>query len=173
METILNAGQIDEALNGLVEKIASAIPDNVDVAVIGIRSRGEILGQRVTAKLVEKLGKPVASGVLDIALYRDDFNDPQGQIDVRSTEIDFDINDKLIVLVDDVLYTGRSVRAALDALVDLGRPKAIRLAVLVDRGHREYPIQADFVACKVDVLENQTVEVHLQETDEKEQVVIE
>ena len=173
MKTILNAGQIDEALDGLVEEIASVIPENVDIAVVGIRSRGEILGQRVTAKLTEKLGKPVPCGVLDIALYRDDFNDPHGQTDVRSTEIDFDINDKLIVLVDDVLYTGRSVRAALDALVDLGRPKAIRLAVLVDRGHREYPIQADFTACKVDVPEGQTVEVHLLETDEKEQVIVE
>ncbi len=173
MKTILNAGQIDKALDAMVEEIASAIPENVDIAVVGIRSRGEILGQRVTAKLTDKMSKPVDCGVLDIALYRDDFNDPQGQIDVRSTEIDFDINDKLIVLVDDVLYTGRSVRAALDALVDLGRPRAIRLAVLVDRGYREYPIQADFTACKVDVPEGQTVEVHLLETDEKEQVIVE
>ena len=172
METILNAEQINEALSQLTDSIASKTPENVDIAVVGIRSRGEILAQRLTAKLSEKMGKEIPCGVLDVTLYRDDFSDPHGQHDVKTTEIDFDISDKIIILVDDVLYTGRSVRAAMDALVDLGRPEAIRLAVLVDRGHREFPIQADFVACMVDVPQGQTVEVHLKETDEEEQVIV-
>ena len=172
MKTILNAEQISDALDQLTESIASKTPENADIAVVGIRSRGEILAQRLVVRLSDKMGKKIPRGVLDVTLYRDDFNDPHGQHDVKTTEIDFDISDKIIILVDDVLYTGRSVRAAMDALVDLGRPKAIRLAVLVDRGHREFPIQADFTACKVDVPEGQAVEVHLKETDEKEQVII-
>ena len=114
-------------------------------------------------------------GTLDITLYRDDLNNPQGnsQPQVRTTEIGFDIDDKIIILVDDVLYTGRSARAAMDALVDLGRPKAVKLAVLVDRKGRELPIQADYAGYKTDTDPGKLVQVNLVESDGRDEVVIE
>ncbi|MHC4763173.1 MAG: bifunctional pyr operon transcriptional regulator/uracil phosphoribosyltransferase PyrR, partial [Planctomycetota bacterium] len=123
MKTILNSAQIAEILGKLTNQIISSSPAGCDIAVIGIRSRGELLAQRLSAGLSEKLGKDVPCGTLDITLYRDDLNSPQGsaQPQVRTTEIGFNIDDKIIILVDDVLYTGRSTRAALDALIDLGR----------------------------------------------------
>ncbi|MBN2377651.1 MAG: bifunctional pyr operon transcriptional regulator/uracil phosphoribosyltransferase PyrR, partial [Sedimentisphaerales bacterium] len=140
----------------------------------GIRSRGEILAERLRVKL-EALGAAgVDCGTLDITLYRDDL-DQMGyqQPTVRSTEIDFDINDRVIVLVDDVLNTGRSIRAALDALIDFGRPKAIRLAVLVDRGARELPIAADFVGKVIEAPADKRVQVYLSEVDDTEKVILE
>ena len=175
MKIIMDDNQIKASLVDLTDQIIAAIPDGTDIAAIGIRSMGEILAQRLAAMLSDKLGREVPCGTLDITLYRDDINDPHGQSQptVRSTEITFDINKKIIILVDDVLYTGRSSRAALDALIDLGRPKAIRLAVLVDRGHHELPIQADFAAKAVDIAPEQTVEVMLTETNGVDQVIVE
>jgi pyrimidine operon attenuation protein/uracil phosphoribosyltransferase len=142
--------------------------------VIGIRSRGEILAQRLHKALEKHFSGQILSGTLDITLYRDDLNEPNAtQPTVRSTEIDFDVTDKLVLLVDDVLHTGRSVRAAMDALIDLGRPRLMRLAVLVDRGHHEYPICADYVGIKADVDEASMVQVNFIETDNQEQVVVE
>jgi pyrimidine operon attenuation protein/uracil phosphoribosyltransferase len=174
MKVFLNQDQIAAALSDLTERIASDSPAGVELAVIGIRSRGEILAQRLSKSLAEKIGKSVPCGTLDITLYRDDLNDPHGteQPTVRSTEINFDINEKIILLVDDVLYTGRSVRAAMDALIDLGRPKAIRLAVLVDRGGHELPIQADYTGTNVKLQSEQSVEVNLLETDQAEKVIV-
>jgi len=144
------------------------------LALVGIRSRGEILAVRLEQLLSQEGFDQLDRGTLDITLYRDDLNQMgYQQPTVRSTEIDFDINDRLIVLVDDVLSTGRSVRAALDALMDLGRPRAIRLAVLIDRGGREFPIGADFVGQKIEVPEAQRVQVYLREEDNKEEVVLE
>ncbi len=175
MKVILNSRQIEEILNGLTGRIVSEIPPGVDIAAIGIRSRGEVLAQRLSSRLSKKLNKDVPCGTLDITLYRDDLNSPQGaaQPQVRTTEIGFDIDDKIIILVDDVLYTGRSARAAMDALIDLGRPRAIRLAVLVDRAGREFPIQADYAGYKSDVAPSDLVQVFLTESDGKEEVVIE
>lgn len=175
MKVVLDANQIEEALSDLTRRIAADIPPDVEIAIIGIRSMGEFLAQRLASRLGETLGDPVECGTLDITLYRDDLNDPHGhgQPTVRSTEIPFDINDKIIVLVDDVLYTGRSIRAAMDALIDFGRPRAIRLAVLVDRGHRELPIQADYMACKIDIPADQSVRVELIDVDEADQVIVE
>jgi len=174
MKVILSADQIEKALGDLTDRITLDISNGADVAIIGIRSRGEILAQRLTEKLSKKTGKDVPLGVLDITLYRDDINEPgSGQPTVRSTEIPFDISDMIIILVDDVLYTGRSTRSALDALMAFGRPRAVRLAVLVDRGHRELPIQADYVSCKVDIPEELTVSVHLVETDDVDEVTVE
>ena len=175
MNIILDAKQIEIALSDLTDRITSDIPHKMDIVVIGIRTRGEILAQRLSERLSAKLGKPISCGTLDITLYRDDLNDPQGDVQptVRSTEISFDICEKIIILVDDVLYTGRTIRAALDAIIDLGRPKAIKLAVLVDRGSRELPIQADYTACKIDIKPIQSVIVNLVETDQTEQVVVE
>jgi len=175
MKVILNSEQIGQILDGFAGRIISETPAQLDIVIIGIRSRGEILAQRLSDGLSEKLGKDVPCGVLDITLYRDDLNSPQGgsQPQVRTTEIGFDINDKIIILFDDVLYTGRSARAAMDALIDLGRPKAIRLAVLVDRVGREFPIQADYAGYKTDVEPGKLVQVNLVESDGKDEVVIE
>jgi pyrimidine operon attenuation protein/uracil phosphoribosyltransferase len=175
MKVILDSVQIEQILNGLAGRIISQIPSELDIATIGIRSRGEVLAQRLSSRLSQKLGKDVPRGTLDITLYRDDLNSPQGtgQPQVRTTEIGFDIDDKIIILVDDVLYTGRSARAAMDALIDLGRPKAIKLAVLVDRVGRELPIQADFAGYKSDAGPGRLVQVSLVESDGKDEVVIE
>jgi len=175
MKVILNSGQIEQILKDLTGRIISETPPPLDVAVIGIRSRGEILAQRLSSRLSKELDRDVPCGTLDITLYRDDLNSPQSsaQPQVRTTEIGFDIDDKIIILFDDVLYTGRSTRAAMDALIDLGRPKAIKLAVLVDRAGREFPIQADYAGCKTDVAPGELVQVFLSESDGKEEVVIE
>lgn len=174
MKVILNSEQIEQILKDLTSRIISETPPRLDVAVIGIRSRGEILAQRLSSRLSKELGRDVPCGTLDITLYRDDLNSPQSsaQPQVRTTEIGFDIDDKIIILFDDVLYTGRSTRAAMDALTDLGRPKAIKLAVLVDRAGRELPIQADYAGYKIDVAPGEVVQVFLSESDGKEEVVI-
>ena len=175
MKVILNSKQIDQIIRDFADRVVSEALNGVDIAVIGIRSRGEILAQRLSSRLTEEFGRDVPRGTLDITLYRDDLNSPQGNAQplVRTTEIGFDVNNKIIVLVDDVLYTGRSARAAMDALIDLGRPKAIRLAVLVDRVGREFPIQADYAGCKTDVAPGKLVRVNLVESDGKDEVIIE
>jgi len=175
MKVILDSKQIEQILRDLTGSIISDTPADLDIAVIGIRSRGEILAQRMSELLSEKLGKNIPCGTLDITLYRDDLNSPQGvtQPQVRTTEIGFDVDDKIIILVDDVLYTGRSARAAMDALIDLGRPRAIRLAVLIDRAGREFPIQADYGGYKSDAEPGNLVQVNLVESDGKDEVVVE
>ena len=175
MKVILNSKQIEQILDDLAGRIISETPQELDIATVGIRSRGEILAQRLSELLSKKLNKDVPCGTLDITLYRDDLNSPQSnsQPQVRTTEIGFDIDDKIIILVDDVLYTGRSTRAAMDALIDLGRPKAIKLAVLVDRAGREFPIQADYAGYKTDVAPGKLVQVNLVESDGKDEVIVE
>jgi pyrimidine operon attenuation protein/uracil phosphoribosyltransferase len=175
MKVLLNAKEIEQVISKLATRIAAGIPNNVEIAIIGIRSRGEIIAQRLAGRLSKKLKGEVPCGTLDITLYRDDLNSPKGarQPKVRTTEIGFDIDDKVIILVDDVLHTGRSARAAMDALIDLGRPRAIRLAVLVDRSGREFPIQADYAGYKTNARPGKLVQVLLKESDSKEQVVIE
>ncbi len=174
MKVILDSKQIKQTLENLTDKVISDIPHNLNTAVIGIRSRGEILAQRLSGQLSKKLGKDVPCGTLDITLYRDDLNSPQGtaQPQVRTTEIGFDIDDKIIILVDDVLYTGRSTRAAMDALIDLGRPRVIKLAVLIDRAGREFPIQADYAGFKSDAEPSNLVQVNLVESDGKDEVIV-
>jgi len=183
MKVILNAEQIARTIGSLADRIAGAeaprqagkLPSDNGLAIIGIRSRGEILAQRLADRLSQKLHKSIPCGTLDITLYRDDLNAPHAgsQPQVRTTEIGFDIDGKVIILVDDVLYTGRSARAAMDALIDLGRPKAIRLAVLVERTGRELPIQADYGGYKAEVQPEQSVQVSLVESDGKDEVVVE
>jgi pyrimidine operon attenuation protein/uracil phosphoribosyltransferase len=143
-----------------------------DLCLIGIRNRGVYLAKRLAAFIKSIEGTGVLTGILDITLYRDDLALASGQPLVRKTEIDFDINNKILVLVDDVLYTGRTIRAALDALIDFGRPKSIQLAVLVDRGHRELPIRADYSGKNIPTAKDESVEVHLQETDGIDEVII-
>lgn len=172
MIPLLNAQEVRATLAKLARAIAAAAPRDVPVAVVGIRRRGETLARRLLP-LLEAAGlKPAHYGVLDITLYRDDLTTIGPNAVVRGTEIDFDITDTWLVLVDDVLYTGRSVRAALDALTDLGRPRAIRLAVLVDRGRRELPIQPDFVGLRTDTEAHHVVQVRLVETDGRDEVTL-
>ena len=174
MKTLLDTEQVNKAIREIVEQIKSNIPAHTDIAVIGIRSHGEILAQRLHRALVGHFSGRLLSGTLDITLYLDDLNEPkETQPTVRSTEIDFDITDKLILLVDDVLHTGRSVRAAMDALTDFGRPRLMRLAVLVDRGHHEYPICADYIGIKAEVDKSLSVFVHFTEADNEDRVTIE
>ena len=136
-----------------------------DLALIGIRTRGVVLAERLRKAIKDIEGKDVPGGILDITLYRDDLTLVGAKPLVRETLIDFDITDKRIVLVDDVFFTGRTIRAALDALVDFGRPALIQLAVLVDRGHRELPIRADFVGKNIPTAKSQNVRVFLGESD--------
>ena len=147
-----------------------------DVALVGIRTRGVPLARRIAKTLHDISGHDVACGSLDITLYRDDLsgNTPgdRPQPVIHKTEIDFSVDGKLVVLVDDVLYTGRTIRAALDALIDFGRPRAIQLVVLVDRGHRELPIKADFVGKNIPTSATQSVQVHLTEIDGRDEVEV-
>ncbi len=175
MKVILDREQIERALDEIASRVAADVGAAQPIAVIGIRSRGEILAQRLAQRLARRLGREIPCGTLDITLYRDDLNNPDSasQPQVRTTEIGFDVDGKVVILVDDVLYTGRSARAAMDALIDLGRPKAIRLAVLVDRQGREFPIQADYAGYKSDAAPGSCVQVNLVESDGKDEVVVE
>ena len=174
MEVLLSSDKISDCITSLADEIVSKTARDDKITVIGIRSRGEILAKRLADILTHKLKTKIPYGTLDITLYRDDINNPHGNSQplVRSTEIGFNIDEKIIILVDDVLYTGRSTRAAMDALIDLGRPKAIRLAVLVERAGREFPIQADFAGVKVDLAADKSVQVNFVESDGKDRVIV-
>jgi len=172
MKRLLTAQQLTRALNRLYRLVDSNLPKDKPLAVIGIRTRGETLAQRITDRLRQSRTHPIDYGVLDITFYRDDLSLRKGMPLVRATEIDFDLDGKVVLLVDDVLATGRSVRAAMDALVDFGRPQAIRLAVLIDRGGRELPIAADFVGAAVDAPPGERVQVHLKEHDGQDGVFL-
>ncbi len=173
MNRLLTAQQVKRALTRLYDAIAKSIPPDGRVAVVGIRTRGETLAGRIVRRLGEDFpDRHFDHGVLDITFYRDDLAMRRGAPLVRATEIDFDLDGAFVVLVDDVLHTGRSVRAALDALHDFGRPKVVRLGVLIDRGHRELPIAADFIGRKVTAPDNKRVQLKLKETDGEEGVFI-
>ena len=143
-----------------------------NVVLVGIRTRGVPLAQRIAQEIEIIEGVKVKVGMLDITLYRDDLSTLGYNPIVHGTDIDFDLNGKNIVLVDDVLYTGRTIRAALDAVIDMGRPRSIQLAVLIDRGHKELPIRADFVGKNVPTAHKETIEVTLKEHDETDEVFI-
>lgn len=165
-----------QALNRAITRTSHEILENnkgIDgVTLIGIRRRGVPLAHRLAEKIESIEGQAPLIGELDITLYRDDLSTIAKLPVLNGTKIDFDINDKTIVLVDDVLYTGRTVRAALDALLDLGRPKAIQLMILVDRGHRELPIRADYVGKNVPTSKKEIIEVHVTEIDGEDSVII-
>ncbi|MCG2714112.1 MAG: bifunctional pyr operon transcriptional regulator/uracil phosphoribosyltransferase PyrR [Candidatus Omnitrophica bacterium] len=169
---ILDQEGINRAIMRIAHEIIEKNKGTTELCVIGIRNRGVHIALRL-AECIKKIeGSEIVTGALDITLYRDDLALASGQPLVRKTEIDFDINNKNLVLVDDVLYTGRTIRAALDALIDFGRPKSIQLAVLIDRGHRELPIRADFVGKNIPTSKKESVEVHLQESDGSDEVLI-
>ncbi|MEW6320104.1 MAG: bifunctional pyr operon transcriptional regulator/uracil phosphoribosyltransferase PyrR [Acidobacteriota bacterium] len=174
MPVVMDADRIARALTRIAHEIVERNRGVADLALVGVRSRGVPLARRIARALTDITGDEVATGALDITLYRDDLMrqavGPQPL--VRRTEIPFSIDDRTIVLVDDVLYTGRTTRAALDALIDFGRPKAIQLVVLVDRGHRELPIKADYVGKNVPTSRQESVQVRLQEIDGADEVII-
>jgi len=170
--TILDSDQIRRAIKRIAHEITERNCGLDSVVVVGIRRRGVYLAERIAQYLESIEERSVPVGALDITLYRDDFQVTSNAPIVGTTEINADINDKIIVLVDDVLYTGRTVRAALDELIDFGRPRQIQLAVLVDRGHRELPIKADYVGKNVPTAESELVEVHLTEIDEGDEVIL-
>ncbi len=169
MKQILTAEQIDSTLERLYKAVTSQIPEDMPVAVVGIRTRGETIARRIVERLAKDKPKlHVDFGILDITFYRDDLSRKRGAPLVRATEIDFDIDGKWVLLIDDVLHTGRSIRAALDALSDFGRAEIIRLGVLIDRGGHELPIAADFVGKKRSVPTGQRIQIRLKENDDKE-----
>ena len=163
---------IDRAVTRTAHEILERNKGTENLALLGIRTRGVPLAQRIQAKIKEIEGADIPLGILDITLYRDDLSTIAKLPIVNGTQIDFDVNDKKLVLVDDVLYTGRTVRAALDAIVDIGRPAAIQLMVLVDRGHRELPIRADYVGKNVPTSKKEIVKVNLKEVDGENSVLI-
>jgi pyrimidine operon attenuation protein / uracil phosphoribosyltransferase len=169
---ILDKDGMDKALLRIAHEIVEKSRSMEDVAIVGVKNRGAHLAGRIAAKITAICGARVNVGALDITLYRDDLSQVAEQPVVHATEIDFDIHGKKIILVDDVLYTGRTVRCALDALVDYGRPACIQLAVLVDRGHRELPIRADYVGKNVPTAAEEVVEVRVAECDGKDEVVL-
>src|SRR5512138_722644 len=152
---LMTAAEMDLVLARISAEIVEKLGPRDEFAIIGIRRRGVHLGQRLCKKIEATLKHPVPFGILDITLYRDDLTTISNRPMLRETLIDFDINNVTLVLVDDVLYTGRTVRSALDGIVDLGRPKKVQLAVLIDRGHRELPIQADYVGQHVQTAEDE------------------
>lgn len=163
--TILTDDEIRRALTRIAHEIIERNKGAESLALIGIHTRGIPLAERLADKLSELEGVEVPKGMLDITLYRDDLSEVAHQPIIRETQVPFDIAHRRVILVDDVLYTGRTVRAALDALIDLGRPAGIQLAVLVDRGHRELPIRADYVGKNLPTARHEVVKVKLQETD--------
>ena len=165
-----------DGLRRIVTRIAHEIIERnkgvKDLVLVGIRRRGVPIAQRIAVKIQEFEGAPPVLGSLDITLYRDDLSTVAHQPVVGSTDIPVDINGKVVVLVDDVLYTGRTIRAAMDALIDFGRPRSIQLAVVVDRGHRELPIRADYVGKNVPTSKKEVIGVKLADVDGVDSVVI-
>jgi pyrimidine operon attenuation protein/uracil phosphoribosyltransferase len=174
MSVVLDADRITRSLTRIAHEILERNRGVDELAFVGIRTRGVPIARRIARAIHQIAHHEVPTGALDITLYRDDLMrhavGPQPL--VRSTEIAFSIDDKRILLVDDVLYTGRTVRAALDALIDFGRPKAIQLVVLVDRGHRELPIKADYVGKNLPTSPSQSVQVRLMEIDGRDEVEV-
>ncbi|MGH9316202.1 MAG: bifunctional pyr operon transcriptional regulator/uracil phosphoribosyltransferase PyrR [Thermoanaerobaculia bacterium] len=177
-ETLVRKARIldDERVHRMIDRMAHEIAerqkDLQDLAFIGIRTRGVPLANRLATRLSDLAKKTFPVGTLDITLYRDDLSMIAPQPLLKKTEIDFDLNGRTILLCDDVLYTGRTIRAAMDGIIDLGRPRAMRLAVLIDRGHRELPIEANYVGKSVPTAQRELIQVLFEETDGSDEVWI-
>jgi pyrimidine operon attenuation protein / uracil phosphoribosyltransferase len=169
---ILDATAMQRILTRIAHEILERNPNMETVVLIGMGGRGGFLSKRLSQIMKEIEGKPVATGAIDIASYRDDLTQIEARPRVKKLEIPFDLNGKTVVLVDDVLYTGRTIRAALDSLTSHGSPKTIQAAVLIDRGHRELPIHADYVGKNVPTASDEIVRVMLKEIDKEDQVLI-
>lgn len=164
---------IEKAINQICEQLLSRYPQLSGTVLVGIRTGGVFLAERLKKKIFERRGIDLPTGIIDITLYRDDWTRLSQTPEVKKTEIHFSIEDKNVLLVDDVLFTGRTIRAAIDALLDLGRPRRVELAVLIDRGHRELPICADYIGKTLDTSRQDSVDVELKELGGVDQVVIE
>lgn len=169
---LLSAQEIDRTLQRLAHEIVEKSGGATDLAFIGVRRRGVPLSQRLARAVKGFSQMDVPVGTLDITLYRDDLSTVGPHPIVQSTDIDFPVDDRDLVVVDDVLYTGRTIRAAMNGLFDLGRPRRIRLCVLIDRGHRELPVEATFIGRAVQTSDTEIVEVRLQEVDREERVML-
>ena len=167
---VLDKQDINRTLTRIAHEISERSRGMEHLVLIGIRRRGVAIAQRLSQKLHDITGVPVPVGALDITLYRDDLSEIDAQPVLKKTEIPFSVKGKRIILCDDVLYTGRTIRAALDGIIDLGRPMSIQLAVLIDRGHRELPIQADYTGTVVKTLPNQAVRLNVQEHDGEDSI---
>jgi pyrimidine operon attenuation protein/uracil phosphoribosyltransferase len=174
MPVVMDAERVSRTLTRIAHEIIERNRGVSEIALVGVRTRGVPLAKRLGASLRDITGQEVPCGALDITLYRDDLmrHAVGPQPIVRSTDIPFSIDNRDIILVDDVLYTGRTIRAALDALIDFGRPRTIQLVVMVDRGHRELPIKADYVGKNVPTSRRESVHVKLQEIDGADEVAI-
>lgn len=169
---VMDADEIRRALTRIAHEIIEKNKGAEQLAIIGIQSRGVPLAKRLSELIAQIEGKTISVGSLNVALYRDDYATRLAPTSVGKTEIDFDVTGKKIVLVDEVIFTGRTIRSALDAIMDMGRPAQIQLAVLIDRGHRELPIRADYVGKNLPTSRLERVHVHLKETDQEDKVVI-
>lgn len=167
---ITGSDEINDFVSSSFEKIYG---NNLDkLIIIGIKTRGEFLGKRLVKMINKKTGKTIPFGTLDITLYRDDFKNKKDWPQLKKTEIPHNVEGMDVLLVDDVIYTGRTARAAINSIMDFGRPSSVRLAVLVDRGNRELPIQPDFVGIKIDTTKEEIVNVFIDEVDKKEEVEV-
>jgi len=172
-EILLKEDDIEESLNRICDQLLRRHPQLKEMVLVGIRSGGVYLAQRLKQKIFQRTGKDLPAGVIDVTLYRDDWTRLTQTPEVKKTEIHFPIEDKHVLLVDDVLFTGRTIRAALDALLELGRARRVELAILVDRGHRELPIHADYVGKILETSRQDSINVELKEITGVDQVIIE
>jgi pyrimidine operon attenuation protein/uracil phosphoribosyltransferase len=172
MKKIMEESDIRRALVRIVHEIIERNKGIKNLALIGIKRRGDFIARRIAEKIKASEGYNLPIGALDITLYRDDLQLVSETPIIEGTDINYDVNKKTVVLVDDVLYTGRTIRAAIEELLDFGRPRAIQLAVLIDRGNRELPIQADFVGKKVPAARDEIVDVHIKELDGEDCVLL-
>ncbi|MBM4277357.1 MAG: bifunctional pyr operon transcriptional regulator/uracil phosphoribosyltransferase PyrR [Deltaproteobacteria bacterium] len=172
-QIIQNEADIEESLSRICDRLLQKHPVLEEMVLVGIRSGGVYLAERLKQKIFQKTGIDLKTGVIDITLYRDDWTRLTQTPEVKKAEVHFSIEDKQVLLVDDVLFTGRTIRAALDALMELGRPRRIELAILVDRGHRELPIHADYVGKVLETSRQDSINVELKEMTGVDQVVIE
>tara|TARA_B100000315_G_C14595141_1_gene598476 strand:+ start:2657 stop:3202 length:546 start_codon:yes stop_codon:yes gene_type:complete len=169
---ILDSEGINKVISRIAHEIVERYESTENLVLVGIRKRGEFIANRLVENLEKITGQKISIGYLDVTFYRDDFRERLIQPQVKGTEIPFSIDGKIIILTDDVLYTGRTIRAAMNEIMDFGRPSAISLAVLIDRGHREMPVKADFVGKNVPTSENEHVHVRLEETDDEDAVYL-
>ncbi len=171
-KTVLDQSAINRALTRIAHEIVERNKGGEDLVLVGIKTRGVPLTKRLQEKIKQIESIEVPYGEIDITLYRDDLQTEQQDAELIATNIDEDINNKTLILIDDVLYTGRTVRAAMDAVMDIGRPAQIQLAVLIDRGHRELPIRADYVGKNIPTSKEEVIVVQLSEQDELDEVSI-
>ena len=169
---IMSAADIERCLDRLACQILEQVPEHESIALVGIQRRGADLAARLCRLLSERAGRDLPCGELDINLYRDDWTTSKSTPNINATRIDFPVEDKTIILIDDVLFTGRTIRSALEAILDFGRPRCVKLLVLIDRGHRELPIQADFTGKTVSTERDRQINVFLKERDGLDQVVL-